>query len=261
METMNQLARKLALAFFSTSCLTTTALAVDPQVVLLNSIDILAPLQQPKVSVRLAKPYPLPLSGELKLTFVPNADSAADDPSILFSNGTRTASFFIPTRETQATFPNNASSIAYQTGTVAGVVKITATVQTSRGDATPSPVPTLDLPLARSAPVITKLSLTLRPPSGFDLVLVGYSTPRSLTQVSFTFQSNGDTPLQTPAASVNLADTSAAWFQDNGSKRYGSQFRLLVPFTVNGALNSLRATTAILSSSEGHSEPATVEFP
>ena len=66
----------------------------------------------------------------LTLTFTP--DSGADDPTVVFSSGGRTARITVPAGST-----NGATDVGVQTGTVAGVITITAQMQASGQDVTP----------------------------------------------------------------------------------------------------------------------------
>ena len=97
----------------------TLALTIDnpsvPAVSLTGVSADLNPTQQQTVSLVLSAPYPAALSGSLTISFTPNAVGAADDPMVMFSNGSRTVSFNIPANGTVAVFP---SPVMLLTGTV-----------------------------------------------------------------------------------------------------------------------------------------------
>ena len=80
------------------------------------------PKQQPRVALVLAGPYAGQLSGRLTLTFVPNAAIPSDDASLQFSTGGRTAPLTLAAGSTRAEF-------SLQTGTVAGAIRINATLE------------------------------------------------------------------------------------------------------------------------------------
>ena len=86
-------------------------------------------LQQLRVGVSLANTFPVSVVVTLTLTFTP--DSGADDPTVVFSTGGRTTRITVP-----AGSLNGLTDVGVQTGTVAGVITITAqmlaTVWTSR---------------------------------------------------------------------------------------------------------------------------------
>ena len=82
-------------------------------------------LTQPAIGLSLSKPYPLAVSGTLTLSF--NSDSFADDPNIQFATGGRTVAFTIPANTTDALF-NGSKQVQFQSGTVAGVIKVSAVV-------------------------------------------------------------------------------------------------------------------------------------
>jgi hypothetical protein len=101
----------------------------------------------------------------------------------------------------------------------------------------------------------------LRQPSGFDLILNGYSTPRSLSRIAYEFKARGALALQNSLGGVDLQTGAATWFQGDSSKTFGSQFRLVMPFTIEGQLGDLGSVSVTLSNTEGNSTPAAANFP
>ena len=95
-----------------------------------------------------------------------------------FTTGGRTASFRVPAGTTQAVF--NSSTIGVQTGTVAGTITVTTRILAAGVDITSTPAPSRTIRIAKASPVITSATLA-RTSSGFDLVVIGYSTPREVT--------------------------------------------------------------------------------
>ena len=222
-----------------------------------NSVE---PLQQPSIAILLASAYPSPISGQLTLKFTSNGDVAGDDPSIQFSPGGRTISFSIPANSTQAVFANNASNIAFQTGTVAGTIDLTLAAQTGGSPPTSFPPMSRTLTLGRRAPAITRLSIASRNASGFELAITGFSTPRSLTQATFLFTATQGANLQTSTVTVSLAATATNWFQSQTASSLGAQFRLLIPFAVQGQITAIQSVSVTLTNGEGTSNASSVQF-
>ena len=191
----------------------------------------------------------------MTLTFTPDTDVPSDDPAIQFSTGGRAVAFTIPANSLKAMFPNSATSIAFQSGTVAGTIKISITMQSEGTNVTPSPTPSQTFTMNRMGPSISRLSIASRTPSGFDIEIVGFSTPRSLTQVVFQFTPRAGSNLGTSTSTVPLGSSSATWFQSDASKQFGSLFRLVIPFAVQGDVNAIQSVSATLTNDAGTSDP------
>jgi Putative Ig domain len=222
--------------------------------------DIVEPAQQPSVEITLSSTHPSPISGQLALKFNSNADVASDDPSIQFSTGGRTVNFSIPANTTRAVFSNSAPNIAFQTGTVSGTIELTVSGQSGGGSGTPLPPASRLLTLSRRAPVITRLIIASRTASGFELAITGFSTPRSLTQANFTFTAAQGATLETGTVMLNLAVPATSWFQSQPAAALGGQFRVLMPFTVQGQVTAIQSVSVTLANGEGSSAASSVQF-
>ena len=60
----------------------------------------LPPGTQTNITIQLAQPFPVTVTGTLTLVFEPNAVNNADDPAVQFSSGGRTVTFTIPAGQT-----------------------------------------------------------------------------------------------------------------------------------------------------------------
>jgi len=185
--------------------------------------------QQP-VTLELTTTYPFTLTGTLELTFIP--DQGLDDPAVQFSTGGRVATFTVPAGSTQAAF--TVPQLRYQTGTVAGTIRIKATFRANGVDVTPSPAPEQVVRVLHGPPVITAVRAT-RSGAVLTLVISGYSTPRDMVSGTFTFTAAAGSNYQGGPIAVQLGSTFQNWYAGAQSAAYGSQFELTVPFTVSGA--------------------------
>jgi hypothetical protein len=210
------------------------------------------PLQQPQLTVSLGTPYPVDVVVTLTLTFAP--DSGPDDPTIVFSTGGRTARITIPAGSTAGS-----SSVGVQTGTVAGLITITAQLQASGQDVTPSPAPRSTIRIAALAPVLTTVTAT-RTSTGFTVTIVGYVTDREATQVIFTFNAATGSNLQTTSLTVPVDTLFAAYFSGSSATPFGGQFTFTQPFTVNGNNQSIVSVTVTMGNKIGQSTPVTVNL-
>jgi len=213
--------------------------------------DTANPLQQPRLQVTLGSGYPVDVVVTLTLTFTP--DSGGDDPTIQFSSGGRTAHIIVP-----AGALTGATDVGVQTGTVAGLITITAQLQASQQDVTPSPVPRRTIRIATAAPVIVPGTLTaVRNGIGFRVTLTGYVTDRELTQAIFVFTAAAGSSLQTTTLTVPLDAMFAAYFGGASAAPFGSQFTYTQPFTVTGSAQSIASVTVTLVNRIGQSTQVT----
>ncbi len=144
------------------------------------------PMQQLGVGLALEAPYPLAITGTLTLSF--NSEVFSDDPAVQFATGGRKVSFTIPANSTRAVFPQNAPEIKIQTGTVAGTITLTPSFATESGiNLTPSNPPVLALTVPQGAPRLLSVALSSKTSSAITLLVSGYATNRSVTQMDFQF--------------------------------------------------------------------------
>jgi hypothetical protein len=223
----------------------TIALPATPNITITLTPDTSSPAQQPQVGIGLASAYPVGISGTLTLTF--QSSVGGDDQSVRFSNSSRTVNFTIPAGSTQA----GAGSLL--TGTTAGTIKLTASLQASGTDITPSPAPSKTTVITASAPVISAVALQS---SGTTLTVIvtGYSTTRDMVSGLFHFASVSGSSLAQSDLTVQLGSAFSTWYGNSASNATGSQFTLTMPFTVSqGTAASITAVTVTLTNSKGAS--------
>jgi len=224
-------------------------LPATPAVAINGLPATIAPLQQPALDIALAGPYPVAITGVLSLAFNPAGPNPADDPSIQFSTGGRTAAFTIPAGASHAVF---ASPLALQTGSVAGTITLSlASLQAAGSPLTVSGA-TAQVQVLPVAPVVAGVAMVATG-DGFQVQIAGLSTTRELTQATVSFQPATGASLQTSSLVVPLASASQTWFQSSSAAAYGGQFTLTLPFTVTGGTNVVGSVTVILSNSVGDS--------
>jgi hypothetical protein len=187
----------------------------------------------------------------LTLSFAP--DSGADDPAIQFSSGGRTARITVPAGAT-----NGATDVGVQTGSVAGLIAITAQLLASGQDVTPSPAPRRTIRIAAAAPVVVPGTLTaVRNSTGFTVTLTGFVTDRELTQAAFQFTAASGANLQTTTLTVPADTLFAQYFSGSSAAPFGSQFTYTQPFTVTGSNQAIASVSVTLVNKIGQSMPVT----
>jgi hypothetical protein len=222
--------------------------------------DVVMPAQQPRVGVDLTAATAVPLTGQLVLTFTPTADVPSDDPAVQFATGGRSVSFTVPANSTRSDF-GGSPDIAFSTGTVAATLRLVVTLRNGTADVTPtSPDPNRTVTVERRAPTITSVAVASRTASGFEVVVVGYSTPRSLSQAAFRFSPRAGSNVQSGDVTLNVTSQFTTWYQSADSQQFGSQFRMRIPFTVQGDINALGSVSVTLTNAAGTSEPTSTSF-
>jgi large repetitive protein len=206
--------------------------------------DTVAPAQQPVLGLALATPFPLAITGEVKLSFTPEPG----DPAVQFSTGGRTLTFTTPPGQTGSILPANT---AIQTGTVAGTITLTASLQSGGVDVTPTPAPTRTITIGRLAPSLTTVK-AVRTAGGIEIQITGFSTPREVTQATFRFTfSNGQTSSD---VTVPLSSIFTTWYKDPASAQFGSGFKYVQPFSVQGDTTMVTSVQVTLTNSVGSSQ-------
>jgi len=172
----------------------------------------------------------------------------------VFATGGRTARITIPAGSTAGS-----SSVGVQTGTVAGLITITAQLQASGQDVTPAPAPRSTIRIAALAPVPTTVTAS-RTSTGFTVTIVGYVTDREVTQVIFTFNAATGSNLQTTSLTVPVDTLFATYFGGSSATPFGGQFTFIQPFAVNGNNQSIVSVTVTMVNKIGRSTPVTVNL-
>jgi hypothetical protein len=199
--------------------------------------EAIAPMEQLSLSLQLTEPYPLPLRGSL--TIEHRTDAFASDPAVQFASGGRTAPFTIPAGATEAIFANQASSVRFQTGSVAGTIHIRPSFLTESGfDLTPEDVSTTTVRIPEATPVVLTSSIASRTATSFSLQLTAFATNRSISRIDIQFQPVAGVTVTTPSASLDVASTFRTWYQSQQSQQYGSLFTLTIPFNLQGSLSN-----------------------
>lgn len=212
------------------------------------------PGQQPRFGIKLSAPYPIPITGTVRMTFAP--DQGADDPAVQFAAGGRTTSYTIPAGNDSGQFTGTP---ALQTGTVAGLITLVTTYTAGGQDVTPSPAPTDTLRVNAAAPVLTRIEL-VRNAGGFDVIVTGFSSTRQVTSGTVRFTGTPGANLQTEEVPVPLSSIFQTWYSDAGSAPYGSQFRLVIPFTISGETNAIAGASVQLTNNVGASNTISGNF-
>ncbi len=211
-----------------------------------------ASAQQIPIDIALSAPSTRTATGQISVAFQPAAAVNKDDPAIQFSTGGRTVNFSIPAGSVRAVFP--ASSVALQTGTVAGTIRLTVTTDLPNGTAAAS------IAIGETAPVISSASVT-KNTSGFQVQIAGFSNSLELASASFHFTAQAGQIVQTSDVTADLKSLASQWYGGSSSTPFGGQFLIVVPFTVQqGAASGLASVSVQLQNAKGASAAAAANF-
>ncbi|MBZ5594121.1 MAG: Ig domain-containing protein [Acidobacteriia bacterium] len=216
--------------------------------------------QQIFFGVTLASVYPLDISGQITLSFQPDAVAPATDPGMQFSTGGATANFTIPANTTGAVFsPSSSSQIGLQTGTVSGTITLNFTLTAGGAELLSTPLErTITIP--RSVPAVQSVKM-VRNSNGLEIHIVGFSSSRDLAEADLTFTAAPGATLQTTSVTEPLTSVATKWYQSAGSAQYGSQFLLVLPFTASqGSVDAVGSVSVVLKNAQGNSPAASGTF-
>lgn len=210
--------------------------------------------QQVPINVQLSSAYPFDITGQITASFASTASVPADDPSIQFATGGRTVDFTIPANTQQAVFP--VSPMALQTGTVEGTITLTIKLQSAGASATTA---TQTIQVTPAVPAIRGISLVTTS-TGFEVHITGLSNTREVSEADLRFQAAAGSSIQTSSLFINLSAAANQWYQSAASVPFGSQFVLVLPFNVQGGVNSIASVSVILKNSVGSSVSSSATF-
>jgi hypothetical protein len=210
------------------------------------------PAQQLPLALSLSAPVPAAISGTLTIAFASTATAPADDPSVQFSTGGRSVNFTIPANSSSAVLP---SQLMLLTGTVAGTITITGSIQNG-----PSNMSVASVGVRSLAPQITAITAT-RVTDGLRVQVTGYSPERRVTNVQFGF----DVRTASGTERVNLSRTVEpefnTWYRSSASVPFGSTFLFDQTFGVQGDASAIDAVTTTLTNGQGSTTSSRVAFP
>jgi hypothetical protein len=214
------------------------------------------PQSQPAFSIASAAAYPVGLTGRVKLSFIADG-GGPDDASLQFASGGRQLDFTVASGGTAAAFA--VPRVALQAGTVAGQIVVTAVWVRDGAEIAPPGGAEVRLRVPAGPPVISRVELTRRS-GGFDIAITGYAPTRQISRVTVRFNPAAGATLAQTEFSFPLDAAFAAYFNSPEAAAYGGQFRLTLPFNVNGDIGAILSVTVTLESLVGPSQTFTINL-
>ena len=191
---------------------------VDPQ------SSVVPPSRTLPITLQLDNPYPLPISGTLTMTNIPETgggDSQANqaDPAVVFStNGRRSLNFVIP-----AGMRRFATTVA-TSGSVAGTIQTRVERLTIAGEEVKALPGAAIVAVLQAPPVLTDACFAVVA-GGLNVRLTGFSSTRELKDVTAFL--NGS-----EVKDLNIASYAADFFGNPLSIRTGGTFQIELPIPV-----------------------------
>ncbi|MCX6620601.1 MAG: Ig domain-containing protein, partial [Acidobacteria bacterium] len=227
-----------------------------PVVALAGLAEVVAPLTQPALTLSLEGKYPVPVSGELRLTFV--GDDGLDDPAAQFSTGGRTATFTIPANTDLAGFA--VPRLALATGTSAGLISLTVRLSAGGEDITPVPAPVRSARIAPLAPVVSSVKAT-RSGTALTIVVMGYVTSKQVTSLTYTFLPAPGGNFQATTLVSSVEALFSGYFRSAAALPFGSEFQCTQTFNIAGDPASIGSVSVVLTNKLGNSLTVSIPLP
>jgi Abnormal spindle-like microcephaly-assoc'd, ASPM-SPD-2-Hydin len=197
-----------------------------------------ASAQQNSITIPLASASQIAGTGTLTLAFQPSVAGVTDDPAIQFLSGPfRKATVTIAPGAKSATIGGE-SSMAFQTGTTAGTITFTLTLENNSPQQTSLTIP--------PSPIILDSENAVRQLGSLSVSFSGFDNTYSASQLAFTFYDLTGKAL--PQGVINV-DASTNFQQYFSSTQAGGSFALLVTFPVTGDTTQIGFVTAQIANS------------
>jgi len=208
--------------------------------------------QQIPFGLAVNPPSPSPIAGCLVASFVSDAVAPVDDPGVQFTGSGRMVPFTVPANASTIP-PSQVPTI--QTGTTAGIITVRGALQSCGSALSGTVLQTIRI--NRAAPVITSVEM-VRSGAGIEVRVYGYATSREMQRAQFRFTAGPDFALTVAELTIDVASAFQSWYQAPQSAGFGSMFRFVQPFSVQGDVNGIRSVTVTLTNAQGSgtSQPA-----
>jgi hypothetical protein len=224
--------------------------APPPSASLVFASTVGASAQQNSISIPLASASQWSGTGTLTLAFQSSVAGVTDDPAIEFLSGPpRIATITVSPGDTSAAIAGQ-SSMAFQTGTTAGTITFTLTLNNASQQTTLT-IPHAPINLDEDTFSAVRLYGSLNVSFG------GFDNTYSASQLAFTFYDLTGKVLPQGAIDVDAANAFKQYFSTTTA---GGMFQVLAEFPVTGSSALIGYVTAQITNSEGASTALQIPF-
>lgn len=199
-----------------------------------------ASAQQDSLSISLGSASQISGTGTLGMSFQSSVAGVNDDPGIGFLSGaSRQANVTIAPGAAVAMIDGQ-QSIAFQTGTTAGTITFTLTLENGATQELSLTIP--------PSTVILDSEGAVRELGSIEVSLAGFDNTYSASQLAFTFYDLNGNALPQGVINVNAGPDFQAYFN---SGQDGGSFSLLATFPVTGNTNEIGYVSVQVTNSQG----------
>ena len=218
-----------------------------------------APGDTPSVAFTLDS-YPVGVTVTITLGFTDSSSNpASSNGSICFLNvpsNDTTNSSTCPTTDQFTIGAGTGGAITPRTfsaGDVAGTVVVTIKLSAGTTDITPAALVPQSLTIAPTVPQIQTATMNAQGAEGLQIVVVGSSSTREISSVTFHFTAAAGKTLKTPDVTISNVPEFAQWFSSTGSAQYGSAFTYTQNFTLDEDADTVSGVSVVLQNAQGPS--------
>jgi hypothetical protein len=198
-----------------------------------------ASAQQNSITIPLASASQVTGNGTLTMAFQSSVAGVTDDAAIQFLSGPfRNATVSVAIGASSAAIGGK-SSMAFQTGTTAGTITFTLTLNKATQQLS------LNIP---TSPIILDSATAVRQLGALGVAFSGFDNTYSASQLAFTFYDLKGTAL--PQGAIDV-DASTPFQQYFNATQAGGSFALLATFPVTGDTTQIGFVTAQVTNSIG----------
>ncbi len=217
-----------------------------------------ASASQGKLSVNLAEPSKTSATGTVTLAFQPAAAGVADDPTVTFSDGTRSAAFSVAEGSSSGQF-GTASFVQFGTGTTAGTLVFNVELGSNSGQTSITIAPSaIGIDAAVAVRNVSCISAYLYcTATNVELQVNGWDNARTASEVVFRFYDSSGNAIAPGDISVDAASAFQQYFQTSS---LGGVFAVHALFPITGDANRVTAADVSLANSAGTSRTARIQF-
>jgi len=231
---------------------------VLPQPSILVNLPAVASAQQGNITLSLAADSPANATGTVTLVFTP-ADGLNDDPTVNFSNGTRSAPVSVTAGSATGQF-SGASSLQFGTGTTAGtlVFNVAIGTNTAQSGAVVIPAAVIGIDAAVAARDVSCAPQEIYcTTTNIELQINGWDNTRTASQIVFSFYDSSGSLIAPGNITV---DGTAAFQQYFPTSDLGGVFALHALFPVTGDSDQVVAAEVQLTNSSGTAQSTKITF-
>ena len=199
-----------------------------------------ASAQQNSIAIPLVSASAVTGNGKLTMAFQPSIAGVTDDAFIQFSSGPLRTVFVTVAIGATSAIIGGQSSMLFQTGTTAGTITFTLTLENNKSQQAKLVIP--------PSPVIIETVTAIRLFGSLNVAFSGFDNTYSASQLAFTFYDLTGKAL--PQGVIDV-DATSAFQQYFSATQAGGAFQMLATFPVTGNTAEIGFVTAGITNSAG----------